>query len=73
VAGAQRINQLFVFKRHGCGDEAHFKQISRVVLKDLPIFTKVSMDFHFKRKEGLDRDQIIFCKMDQIFLLNFMT
>jgi len=33
----------------------------------------VCMDYHFKKKEGMHRDAIIFCKKDQIFELNFDT
>jgi len=31
----------------------------------------VCMDYHFKKKEGMHRDTLIFCKKDMIFELNF--
>ena len=43
-------------------------------MKDLPIFEKVCMNYHFKNtKEGADPDTLIFAKPDLIFELNFVT
>ena len=39
----------------------------------MPIFKQVSMNFHFKNSKGLDRDTIIFAKIDCIFSINFIT
>lgn len=31
------------------------------------------MNFHFKNSKGLDRDTIVFAKIDCIFSMNFIT
>jgi hypothetical protein len=69
VGGMQKTNQLFIFQRQE-GKKITYKQTSRVVLKDIEVFTKVSTDYYFYEKEA---DCIIFCKNDQIFTLNYMT
>ena len=54
----QKANQLFVFKREKKAvidnpDEPYeFKQIKRVVVKDMPEFDKVCMQFYFKLPEA---------------------
>lgn len=53
IAAEQKINQLFVFKRKEKDDGTNeFEQCGWVVLKDIPMFTQVSMDFHFKVEKG---------------------
>jgi hypothetical protein len=39
----------------------------------VPIFKQVSMNFHFKNSKGLDRDTVVFAKIDSIFSMNFIT
>ena len=81
IAGEQKANQLFIFTKHnkpdesdpdGAGTVVKFEQLNRIVLRDIPIFNKVSMDFHFRLKEGTTRDEVMFAKIDQIFSLNFL-
>jgi len=55
------------------GDEFEFKH--RVILKDIPAFKQVAMKFHFQLKKNKSdpTDSIIFAKIDEIFVLNFVT
>jgi len=39
----------------------------------MEIFTKVCMNYHFKQTGKKEKDTIIFCKIDEIFEMNFMT
>ena len=76
IKDEQFPNQLFVFKieKDREAGSIAFDLINRVILKDIEIFSFVSMDFFFKIKEGqLEKDTIIFAKKDQIFELNFIT
>ena len=51
-----------------------FELLNRIVIKDIPIFSQVSMNYHFKIIENsIERDTIIFAKIDCIFSMNFMT
>lgn len=46
----------------------------RIVVKDLPIFKQVAMQYHFKNfAKGQSPDTIIFAKPDCIFTINFET
>lgn len=68
----QKTNQLFIFKKIQGSNK--FEQLKRVVVRDMPIFTKVCMNFHFKNTNDKEKkDTIIFCKQDEIFEMNFMT
>ena len=70
----QKTNQLFIFKRTRTGEERdRFIQSNRVVLKDIPIFSQVCMNFHFKLCNSKEKNTILFCKIDQIFEMNFET
>ena len=52
----------------------HYEQVYKVVLKDIPIFNKVSMKFMFQVvKPGQAPNTLIFAKIDEIFTLNFVT
>ena len=77
IMNEQKTNQLFIFKRKkGAGKNGRdsFEQIHRVVLKEIPEFTQVCMQYHFKDyPEGAEPDTLIFSKRDQIFQLNFQT
>lgn len=39
----------------------------------MAIFKKTSPNFHFKSQPGIDRDTVIYAKIDCIFSLNFLT
>lgn len=71
----QKTNQLFVFKRirSHASDYDKFELAKRVVVKEMPIFTKVCMNYHFKNSNSKEKDTILFCKIDEIFEMNFMT
>ena len=72
----QKTNQLFIYRRRRFNNPAlrdDFEYQTRVVIRDIPIFKQVSMCFHFKNSKGLDRDTIVFAKIDCIFSLNFIT
>lgn len=74
IMNEQKTNQLFIFKRiksHGEDGRDKFEQVHRHIVKDLPIFQKVCMDYHFKYDDSMERDTIIFCKIDEIFELKF--
>ena len=49
----------------------NYKQINRVLLRDITEFKKVSMDFHFEL--GSAKDEIVFVKNDMVFKLNFLN
>ncbi len=72
----QKTNQLFVFQRKDMGGEEpdKFELKKNVQLKEIPVFEKVCMNFHFKKSDkGSPQDTIIFAKKDQIFELNYET
>lgn len=74
IAAEQKINQLFVYRKIvGSDGNPNFERCGWIKLKDMEYFQQVSMDFHFKNKEGLERNEILFAKIDQVFLLNFKT
>lgn len=74
IMNEQKTNQLFIFKRTRTGEERDkFIQSNRVVLKDIPIFSQVCMNFHFKLCNSKEKNTILFCKIDQIFEMNFET
>ena len=50
-----------------------YKLHKRVVLKELPFFKKVCMNFFFKHGIRGDHDSLVFAKFDCLFELNFMT
>ena len=64
-------NQLFIFKK--TSDGTNYEQKFRVVVRDIEIFKKVCMNFHFVAEEGLERHKILFSKNDCIFTLDFTT
>ena len=51
VKNEQKQNQLFIFKRVKSNSDFsydQFEQIQRIVVKDIPFFDKVCMQYHFK-------------------------
>lgn len=77
VMDQQKQNQLFIFikkKARNTFEYDEFVLHKRIVIKDIPIFKLVSMQFHFKKPtSGSKCNTLIFCKPDQIFELNFET
>ena len=73
----QQTNQLFIFKRVKSGSpnkkDKFVPYKEPIVLREIEIFKKVCMKFHFKRTgtKNAKMDTIIFCKQDCIFELNF--
>lgn len=60
----QKTNQLFVFRKIVEEDDVQFNLQNRIILKDMPEFKNVCMDFQFVNQKGLERDTLIFCKKD---------
>ena len=75
VMNEQKQNQLFIFKKQRAKSDGEYDQFvlhKRIVVKDLPIFSQVAMQFYFKKVEpGKDPVSIIFAKPDCIFEINF--
>ena len=72
----QKQNQLFIFKRQPAEslfDYDEFVLHKRIVVKEIPIFDKVCMQFFFKKSRSPEEepDTLVFCKKDIIFELNF--
>jgi hypothetical protein len=55
------------------GQRDSFVFYKRIVIKDIPIFTRASLQFHFRNVAGIFRDELIFAKKDQIIIMNFET
>lgn len=69
----QKVNQIFIFKKLAMG-ERNYEKTHRVVVKDIPIFNKVCMQFHFQQPpSGGEVEKLIFVKQDQVLTLNFRT
>ena len=66
-----------MFKQRDSQGDLEYPKYSlhkRIVVKDIPIFKKVSMQYIFKKTTfGQQPDTIIFAKYDEIFELNFET
>ena len=71
----QKVNQLFVFKKkQSNSNNIEFELFKRIVVKDIPIFTKVCMQYYFENKKGNGNiDSLIFVKADRIIKINFET
>ena len=66
----QKQNQLFIFKREKSADALSYDKFElhkRIIVKDIPYFTEVGMDFYFRND---DPSRIIFAKKDEIFEMN---
>lgn len=56
-------NQLFIFKRMRVEDVDKFELFKRIVIRDKPEYSKISMQFCFKlTKPGMEPTHIIFAK-----------
>jgi hypothetical protein len=68
VMDEQKQNQLFVFKKIHSKSDFEYDSYSldrRIVIKDIPIFERVCMEYHFKRPHNKGViDSIIFVKPD---------
>jgi hypothetical protein len=77
IMNEQKPNQLFIFKRTKNLDPSKmdsFQLIKRIVIREIPMFNKISMQFIFKNtKQGKDPTEIIFAKQDQLMSINFET
>ena len=69
----QRANQLFIFKREN-GVNLKFELFKRIIVKDIPIFSKVCMQFYFENVNSIDEipSSLIFVKQDRVIKLNFL-
>jgi hypothetical protein len=66
----KKINQLFVFKKKV--QSVEFELFKRIVVKDIPIFSKTCTQFYFEEdKKKQQIDSIIFVKAERIIKLNF--
>lgn len=55
-------------------DPDTWKLVKRLVIKDMPEFEKISMQFHFSlTKNGKDPNQLVFARQEHILVLNFLT
>jgi hypothetical protein len=58
----------------GNEDDDTWELYKRIVVKDIPLFNKVVMQFYFKKTApGYEPNSLIFAKKDIIFELNFET
>jgi hypothetical protein len=77
IMNEQKPNQLFIFKRVRNLDPSKidkFELIKRIVIREIPMFNKISMQFHFRNTKSVkDPTEIVFAKQDRIFSLNFDT
>jgi phosphoglucomutase len=62
VAAEQKVNQLFLFVKTEKDGKITFELEKRIIVKKMPEFEKVCMEFHFVNKPGLDRDEMIFAR-----------
>ena len=66
---------MFIFKRKPAitdHEYDEYEQYKRIVIKDIPIFKKVVMQFYFKiTKRGKAPDSLVFARADMIFELDF--
>ena len=68
VMDEQKQNQLFIFSKKRAEvsmTQDQFVLYKRIVVKDLPIFNEVCINFHFNNSL-----EIIFVKADQVFKIN---
>ena len=74
IMAEQKVNQLWIFrKKSNHGNRDSYEQHKRIIVKDMPEFGKTCIQFHFRAKEGLERDELIFAKKDEIIVMNFET
>ena len=78
VKNEQKQNQVQIMKRRPSesGDESEdtFELYKRIIVKDIPLFIKVVMQYYFKNAVGGGPpDSLIFAKKDIVFELNFET
>ena len=77
IMDQQKPNQLFIFKRirdTNTTEPDKFVQIKRIVIKDMPEFDSISMQFVFQTtKGGREPNSLIFAKMDKLMVLNYET
>lgn len=68
---------MFIFKRvKAKNDRSYdtFEQTNRIVVKEIPFFDKVCMQYYFKDPApGKDPTTLLFVKREEIFEMNFVT
>ena len=70
----QKLNQIYVFKKKDNGlVRSTFEPYTRIIIKDMPVFKQASLQFHFKNRPDLTRDELIFAKKEEIIVINFDT
>lgn len=52
-------------------DKPEYELFKRIVVKDIPIFSKVCMQYYFENKKDGTKDSLIFVKADRIIKMNF--
>jgi len=55
IMNEQKPNQLFIYKRVRNLDPTKidlFEKIHRIVIREIPMFNKISMQFHFKNTKN---------------------
>ena len=77
IMNEQKPNQLFIFQRirnQNTDDHDIFKLLKRIIIKDIPEFNKISMQFCFKNtKNGREVTTLIFAKQERLMEINFLT
>lgn len=62
---------MFVFKKI---DNSNYELHKRIVVKDIPVFNKVCMQYYFQTTQSNETlNSLIFVKADRIIRLNFDT
>jgi hypothetical protein len=68
------LSQLFVYRKNTKKKKVTWDLKHKVILQVLDMFTQVSSTFYFcNNPDSIEREQLIFSKMDCIFALNFVT
>jgi hypothetical protein len=75
IMDEQHQQRLIIFKRNTLpGKKSYcslFKLHKQILLEEIPLFTKVSMQYIFKKEKNIQ--SIIFANKDSIFEMNFET
>lgn len=72
IMNEQAQNQLFILKMVKDENGVNFEQVERIVVKDMPFFSGVCMQYYFKDFTD-EPEELLFCKLTEIFALNIRT
>jgi len=72
IMNGQAQNQLFILKMVKDENGVNFEQVERIVVKDMPFFSGVCMQYYFKDFKD-EPEEILFCKKTELFSLNIKT